>query len=88
MATHRINRSTRVGEAFKTLAAGTYALDAVSGRPAACVRRVQCYNAATITSMKDPSENDDAPGAVPAGTIFDADVSAITFTGGPIFVEW
>jgi len=88
MATHRINRSKRVGEAFKTLVAGTYALDAIAGRPTACVRRVHCYSAATITSLKDPGENDDAPGAVPAGTVFDLDVSAITFTGGPIMVAW
>jgi len=88
MATHRINRSLRVGEAFETLVAGTYQLDARPNKPTACVRRVHCYNAATITSMKDPGENDDAPGAVPAGTVFDLDVSAITFSGGPIQVAW
>ena len=88
MATHKINRSQRVGEAFEVLAAGAYTLDARPNKPAACARRVQCYNAATITLMADSGEHDSPPGAVAAGTIFDCDVSAITFSGGPILVLW
>lgn len=68
--------------------AGAYTLYNRSGKPDRCVRRVYCYNAATITVMKNSGDVDSPPGAVPAGTIFDADVSAITFIGGPIFVEW
>ncbi len=88
MAVHQISKSTRVGEAHKTLTASTYQLDAISGRPTRCVRRITCLASTTITSLKDPGENDDAPGAVDAGTVLDGDFSAITFTGGPVFVQW
>ncbi len=88
MAVHKISNSKRVGEAHKTLAAGTYALDAVSGRPAVCVRRITFLGDANVTSLKDPGEADDAPGAVTAGTVLDGDFSSIVFTGGPVFVQW
>ncbi len=88
MAVHKINQSQRVGEAHKTLTAGTHALDAISGRPTRCARRITILADANISSLKDPSELDDAPGAVTAGTVLDGDFSAITFTGGPVFVQW
>jgi hypothetical protein len=77
-----------VGEDFEVLAAGTYTLYNRSGKPPVCVRRVQALVAATITSLKNSGEVDAAPGAVDAGTVIDADVSAITFTGGPVMVFW
>lgn len=84
-----ISKSLRVGEDFAVLAAGTHDLTAQSGKPQGrCVRRVHCYNAATITSLKNASGVDTAPGAVPAGTVFDLDASSIVFTGGPIMVLW
>lgn len=83
-----ISKSLRVGEDFAILAAGTFDLTAQSGKPARCVRRVHCYNAATITSLKNAGGVDTAPGAVPAGTVFDVDASSIVFTGGPIMVCW
>jgi hypothetical protein len=88
MAVRPISRSTRVGEKFETLTAGAYTLYDRSGKPATCARRIQCLAATTITVLKDPGEIDSPPGAVAAGTVIDADVSAITFTGGPVLALW
>ncbi len=75
----RINHSRRVGEAFETLAAGTYAdLTARANRPQTCIRRLQCLTATNISVMADAQGRNSAPGSVPAGTTIDADISAIT----------
>lgn len=89
MAVRPISRSLRVGEKFETLAAGgPYLLYARTDKQPTCARRIQCLAATTITLMKDSGEVDSPPGAVAAGTVIDADISAITFTGGPILVLW
>ena len=87
MASRAINRSERVGEAFEFLAAGTYTLYNRAGRPAACARRVIAMGAQNWTLLRDASENDSPPGAVPDGFVFDADVSAITCSGS-VLVVW
>ena len=82
-----INKSTRTGEAFEFLAAGTYDLTARSGKPQRCARRVVAMAAQNFTLLKDSGGNDSPPGAVYSGFIHDADTSAITCSGA-IGVYW
>ncbi len=88
MAVHEISRSLRVGEKFAVLAAGTHALDALSGKPLTCIRRLQVLVDCNVSALADPGETASAPGALTAGTVIDADASSITFTGGPVMVFW
>ncbi len=85
-----ISKSIRVGEDFTALAAGDYDLTAQAGRPERCVRRILVLVAATFSVMSNSAGvNGAAVGtAVPAGTMIDADISAISFTGGPVQVFW
>lgn len=84
-----ISKSERVGEEFDTLTAGAHNLAALSGKPALCVRRVWCIAETTFTVLADHAGTNEAPAvAIPAGTMIDADISAITFTGGPVMVFW
>jgi len=74
-----VNDSVNVGSSFETLPAAAYPdLAARTGRPATCIRRVQCFGATTISVMKGPTGLDSPPGLVPAGTVIDANISAIT----------
>lgn len=87
MAVRQINKSERTGEAFEFLAAGAYTLYNRTGKPACCARRVIAMAAGNWTVLKDSGENDSPPGAVLAGFVFDADVSAITCSAA-IMVVW
>lgn len=84
---HKVSPSLRVGESFRSLAAGTHNLVALSGGLNCCARRVHCLSATTISLLRDPEGVDSPPGAVPAGTVIDADVSEIT-VNATVMVFW
>ena len=87
-APYKISKSFRVGEDFAVLTSGgPYDLTAQSGKPDRCIRRLLCPSATTISLMKNASGVDAPPGAVPAGTVIDADISAIT-VNATVLVFW
>jgi len=89
VAARRVSRETGVGKAWKKLTAGTYALDAQSGKPTHCARRIVVLVAGDITLLKDSSETDDPPGAVFQGFVHDGDTADITITGATVvMVYW
>jgi hypothetical protein len=88
-APYKISKSERVGEDMAPLTAGTHDLTAQSGKPERCVRRVMCLAATTFTVLQNSKGVNCAPAAAfPEGSVIDGDVSAITFTGGPVLVLW
>ena len=88
-APYQINRSERVGEDFAALTAGAHNLTEQSGKPATCVRRILCIAATTFSVLQNHAGvSGHSAAELPAGTVIDADVRNITFTGGPVMVFW
>ncbi len=88
-APYPINRSERVGEDFATLTAGAHNLTEQSGKPGTCARRILCVADTTFTVLQNHAgTSGHGATAIPAGVAIDADISNITFTGGPVMVFW
>ena len=87
MAVHAISRSTRVGEDYEFLAAGTYTLDARPGKPLRCARRIVAMVAGNWTELRNSGEIDSAPGAVFQGFVHDGDTYKIVCSAA-IAVYW
>lgn len=85
-----INSSMRVAEDFAVLSAGAHNLLAIEGKPQGrCVRRIWTLAATTFSVMANHAGVSAAPPVeIPAFEVIDADISAITFTGGPVWVGW
>lgn len=85
---HKISKSERVGEAHEVLAAGgPYQLDARLGKPTRCIRRITVLADGEITALLDAQENDEPPGAVTAGMVFDGDYSSVT-ADCALYIQW
>jgi hypothetical protein len=85
---YQITNSIKVGYDFAVLTAGEHVLAALEGRPQRCPRRLQCIGEAVFSVLANPGGVNAGAFTAPAGTLLDCDVSAASFSGGPVIAFW